>query len=177
VLSKAKVLTRDNLAKRKDLDDKSCLFCNESESISHLFFDCCVAKVTWENVSEVCDRILGTDFESIAKLWFQDKKLKAIDIATTVTLWALWIFWNELCFQDVRWTGGGVILGKIANMLRDWKLLAKEEEARQLVTWAGELERKSWAPPQLTLEGRGDGQEHELNDELLGNPLTRYNDR
>jgi hypothetical protein len=38
LLSKAKVLTKDNLAKRKYLDDKSCLFCNEPEIISHLFF-------------------------------------------------------------------------------------------------------------------------------------------
>jgi hypothetical protein len=46
LLAKNKVLTRDNLAKRKKLDDLSCLFCTESESVSHLFFDCCVAQVT-----------------------------------------------------------------------------------------------------------------------------------
>jgi hypothetical protein len=86
LLSKAKVLTRDNLAKGKNLDDKSCLFCNESESISHLFY-CCVARVTWKNVYEVCGRILGTDFESVAKLWFQGKKLKAINIVTTAGLY------------------------------------------------------------------------------------------
>jgi hypothetical protein len=93
------------------------------------------------NVSDVCGRILGTDFESVAKLWFQDKKLEAINSVTTATLCPLWKFINELCFQGVRWTGGGVILRSIANMLRDWRLLAKEGEARQLVTWAGELER------------------------------------
>jgi hypothetical protein len=36
LLSKAKVLTRDNLAKGKNLDDS-----NESESISHLFLLLC----------------------------------------------------------------------------------------------------------------------------------------
>jgi hypothetical protein len=45
-----------------------------------------VAKVTWESVSDVCGRMLGTDFEPVAKLWFQDKKLKSINIATTATL-------------------------------------------------------------------------------------------
>jgi hypothetical protein len=34
---------RDNLSKRKSLDDMSCLFCSEYESVSHLFFSCCVA--------------------------------------------------------------------------------------------------------------------------------------
>jgi hypothetical protein len=33
-----KVLTRDNLGKRKQVDDKICLFCNEPETVIHLFF-------------------------------------------------------------------------------------------------------------------------------------------
>jgi len=44
LLSKNKILTRTNLAKRKKLDDLSCLFCSETELVHHLFFDCCVAK-------------------------------------------------------------------------------------------------------------------------------------
>ena len=38
LLSKNKVLTRDNLSKRKKLDDVSCFFCCEKESVLHLFF-------------------------------------------------------------------------------------------------------------------------------------------
>jgi hypothetical protein len=38
LLANNKTLTRDNLSRRKSLDDKTCLFCNELESISHLFF-------------------------------------------------------------------------------------------------------------------------------------------
>jgi hypothetical protein len=39
LLANNKTLTRDNLAKRKNLDDESCLFCSESESIRHIFFE------------------------------------------------------------------------------------------------------------------------------------------
>jgi hypothetical protein len=39
LLSKNKALTRDNLAKRREVTDKTCLFCNEAESVMHLFFD------------------------------------------------------------------------------------------------------------------------------------------
>jgi hypothetical protein len=45
-----------------------------------------------------------------------------------------------------------VLIRRIANMLRDWKLLTKEEEAEKLVAWAGELERKSVMSPQRTWE-------------------------
>jgi hypothetical protein len=38
LLANNKTLTRDNLEERKRLEDKRCLFCNELESVSHLFF-------------------------------------------------------------------------------------------------------------------------------------------
>lgn len=42
LLSKNKVLTRDNLGLRRKVEDPSCLFCKES--VEHLFFGCVVAK-------------------------------------------------------------------------------------------------------------------------------------
>jgi hypothetical protein len=38
LLTNNKVLTRDNLAKRKNVDDMRCFFCDEPESVKHLFF-------------------------------------------------------------------------------------------------------------------------------------------
>jgi hypothetical protein len=52
-------LTRDNLEKRRHVDDKSCLFCSDLESISHLFFECVVARKTWVMVSSVLGWRLG----------------------------------------------------------------------------------------------------------------------
>jgi hypothetical protein len=44
LLSKNRLLTRDNLCKRRKVDDSTCLFCAEQESIQHLFFECVIAK-------------------------------------------------------------------------------------------------------------------------------------
>jgi hypothetical protein len=66
------------------------------------FFYCCVARVTWEHISKICGKKLGTDFESIANMWLHDKKFKTVNICTTATLWAIWKFRNELCFQVTR---------------------------------------------------------------------------
>jgi hypothetical protein len=38
LLSNNKVLTHDSLAKRRHVEDMSCLFCSEPETVSHLFF-------------------------------------------------------------------------------------------------------------------------------------------
>jgi hypothetical protein len=47
LMANNKTLTRDNLAKRKKVEDGTCMFCAKQESVRHLFFECCVAKVFW----------------------------------------------------------------------------------------------------------------------------------
>jgi hypothetical protein len=41
------ILTKDNLRKRKWQGNPDCAFCDEEETIAHLFFQCPVAKVIW----------------------------------------------------------------------------------------------------------------------------------
>jgi hypothetical protein len=43
LLANNKTQTRDNLAKRRRVEDGSCLFCNEAKTMAHLFFECCVS--------------------------------------------------------------------------------------------------------------------------------------
>jgi hypothetical protein len=57
----------DNIAKRKKIDDSSCLFCREDESMTHLFFNCCVAKEMWREFVDILGAPVVVDFESIAK--------------------------------------------------------------------------------------------------------------
>jgi hypothetical protein len=45
LLANNKVLTRDNFVKRRNVDDKTYLFCKEYETVHHLFFDCCVVQL------------------------------------------------------------------------------------------------------------------------------------
>ena len=45
--------TRDNLAKRRKVDDPNCLFCLEPEYIQHLFIDCVVVKQCWKVISGI----------------------------------------------------------------------------------------------------------------------------
>jgi hypothetical protein len=85
-----KTLSRDNLAKRRSVDDLTCLFCTELETTHHLFFDCCVARVMWETISEVMGVAIQPDFESMAKWWLKDKKCQCINICTSAVLWSLW---------------------------------------------------------------------------------------
>jgi len=57
LLSKNKLLTRNNLGKRRELDDLTCLFCSETITIHHLFFYCCVAKFMWSALADIPVRL------------------------------------------------------------------------------------------------------------------------
>jgi hypothetical protein len=149
LLTNNKVLIRDNLAKRRQVDDLSCLFCSETESISHLFFECCVAKVFWQTISEITNVKLGSDFESVAKLWINQKRHGVTNVCAAAGFLSLWKLRNELCFQEIGWTGMDKLLRRCARMMREWRVLNNLEDAAKLETWASELERRSFLPPRL----------------------------
>jgi hypothetical protein len=83
LLSKNKLLTRNNLEKRRHLDDRSYLFCAEDESVDHLFFECVVAKRAWAIVCSVIGFELGSDYLSIANMWLCNKKFGVINMLTS----------------------------------------------------------------------------------------------
>jgi hypothetical protein len=70
LLSQNRLLTRYNLGKRRSIDDPSCLFCKEPETIFHLFLGCVIASKVWRMVSPVIGIHIGSDYESVARLWF-----------------------------------------------------------------------------------------------------------
>lgn len=67
LLSKNKLLTRDNLSIRRKVKDPICLFCSETLTINHLFFDP-VAKQLWCIISEVLAKQVGSDFVSLGTM-------------------------------------------------------------------------------------------------------------
>jgi hypothetical protein len=92
-------LTRDNLTKRRKVEDPTCLFCAENESCRHLFFDCAVASRCWNVVSDIPSIQVGVDIINIGKLWLSQKKYSLVNMITSAVLWSIWKLRNELCFQ------------------------------------------------------------------------------
>lgn len=71
-----KILTRDNLSKRQVVEDLSCLFCSEPESVNHLLCGCIVAEHTLQSVSEVFDLSAPNCVSDLACLWDCNNKKK-----------------------------------------------------------------------------------------------------
>jgi hypothetical protein len=83
---------------------------------------------------------MGLDFESVGKLWLQEKKYRMLNVLSSAVLWTLWKSQNVLCFQDRQWRDLRELAGRCVRMLRDWHLLQKPDDASVLEVWVMKLE-------------------------------------
>jgi hypothetical protein len=120
LMANNKTLTRDNLAIRREVNDKTCLFCSENESVKHLFYECCVARNLWGVVAEIIELPLVRDFESMAKWWIRGKKYAVVNVIYAAVLWTIWKLRSILCFQEVCWEAMRRLMLSCARLLRNW---------------------------------------------------------
>jgi len=102
LLANDAILTRDNLRKRKWQGDPCCVFCDGEESISHLFFQCPIARIVWSVVAK-CFRANNIP-NNLAQCWNWceiwlpfGKKFHAWGIGAIC--WAIWKSRNRTCFD------------------------------------------------------------------------------
>lgn len=100
LLTKNKVLTRDNLSIKRKVEDKTCLFCCELETVNHLFFDCTVARQLWAGITVVFNIHLEPTLDSVGKFWLSNKRNCVFNIIASAALWISWKLRNELRFQN-----------------------------------------------------------------------------
>jgi hypothetical protein len=142
LLCQNKLLTRDNLGKRRPVGDPSCMFFNENESVFHLFFGCAVASRIWELVSRVVGISMGNDYESVARLWLCNKRCGIINIISSAVCWCLWELMNHLCFQDGKWSSLRMFWRRLVAMLENFGLGRETGWLRLCYCSAGELGRE-----------------------------------
>lgn len=149
MLSQNKIMTRDNVAKRKHVEDKTCLFCSEDENPHHFFFEYVVAKQVWCNISEAIGRVCGSDFVSIGQLWLSNKKFVVVNMFTSAALWGLWKLRNSLCFQNGRWKDVQSVLHLILALVQSWKLLCPAGNLQELELLSEKLKHLAQQPGTL----------------------------
>ena len=125
LMANNKTLTRSNLAKRQKVDDISCLFCTETETVSHLFFECCVSTAMWSHLSKIFNKNLGSDFESVARWWTSNKKNAILNSCCAALTWCIWTTRNDFCFQGMTWKSEKDLMLKLIRTLKNWRAVCK----------------------------------------------------
>ena len=149
LLSNNKTLTRSNLARRRSLEDVSCLFCSEIETVHHLFFDCCVARTLRSHVSDIFDIHIGSNYESVARWWVSNKRNSVLNMTSAALLWSLWKLRNSFCFQGEIWRDERVVLNRIIQALKHWRPLCKEGNKEKYDWVVSRILEKSRQPLRL----------------------------
>lgn len=113
--------------------------------INHLFFECCVAKLVWEYISEILGLNIGHDFESVARFWLVNKRHLVTNTVSAAILWSFWKF--RMGLKDVFF--------KIAKMLRRWIPMMQQEAGVRIEEVITQLEFKASMPPLLMWYSQG----------------------
>ena len=72
---------------------RAAVFCEENESIQHLFFECPLAKIVWRVVHMSFGLAVPKNITNLFGNWLKgmDKKdLKQVRMGVCAVLWALW---------------------------------------------------------------------------------------
>ena len=115
------------------------IFSVYSETVHHLFFECCVPTTMWCHLSEIFDRNLGTDFESVARWWINKKNAVLntcctafLNTCCTALMWCTWKMRNDFSFQAKMWRSEKDLLVKLIKTLKNWRTLCKTADLQEL---------------------------------------------
>jgi len=130
------LLTRDNMIKRKWTGDPSCLFCECNESVSHLLFQCSLAKAVWAVVAHcVGASNVPRNFNQCwawCEQWLPyGNKFHAIGIVAIC--WAIWKTRNSACFEGKVVTSPIHVICYACSLIEYWAGLFLEEDKEQLI--------------------------------------------
>lgn len=147
---KNRALTRDNLAKRRKVEDQNCLFCLEKESIHHVFFDCVVDKQCWCIMSDILGCSVGENMTNVGKYWLSNKKYCLVNMVSSAVIWSIWKLRNDLCFQRYGWRSMEMLLFRISGLLVNWTILCLEDKRGMLAEYINKIKNAAgmmmWLP-------------------------------
>jgi hypothetical protein len=96
------ILTKDNMLRRKWVGSPTCYFCNQEESVSHLFFQCSTVKAVWAIIAQC----IGADDipKSFDQSWRWCNKWLPLGeqfhtFGIAAVCWAIWKTRNKACFE------------------------------------------------------------------------------
>ncbi|PNT78344.1 hypothetical protein BRADI_1g77870v3 [Brachypodium distachyon] len=128
---------------------EDCVFCTEKESVHHLLFDCVVARLIWKIVSFYFNRQLGSDLESIARLWISNKSHGTLNSVCSAVLWCIWKFRNSFVFNNAVWLSTNQLWWLILQSIQKWKTIFMQEDSEQVEGFCTLLRSVLKAPPPL----------------------------
>jgi len=138
--------SKDNMKRRKWNGDTLCRFCDQEESIGHLFFSCPAAKYVWSVVA----RSVGANtrsgsfsqyFQWIIRFLAMSRNIQITTIAAIC--WAIWKLINRACFEHKLIKSPVDLVMHACVFMKHWAGLHDAEEGEMLREGADMLQRNA----------------------------------
>ena len=134
--------TRDNIRKKKWPGNPTCSFCDQVETVDHLFFTCPVAKVTWN----VLGKAIGTSTRPL-NLWQAIAWVYAFlpggetfyMVGLAAIRWSIWVTRNKVTFEGHVVRSPFEIVFTVCSFLLYWSGLQGNDDKAELAEGAKKL--------------------------------------
>jgi hypothetical protein len=106
-LHRKEILTKDNLIKRRWTGNEKCCFCDNKESIQHLFFDCPFAKLVWRIIHMTFGLAPPKNITNLFGNWLRGipkKDLILVRVGVCAVIWTMWNTRNVFIFNKPKKT-------------------------------------------------------------------------
>ena len=142
-LHKKVILTKDNLSRRNWQGSKTCCFCDQDETIQHLFFQCSLAKISWRIVHMSFGISPPHNINHLFGSWLNgvDKRVKhQIRVGICALLWAMWHVRNDLTFNKTKNASFLQVIPLATHWTRTWLCLQPEAQRQDMDSGCNRLE-------------------------------------
>jgi hypothetical protein len=142
-LGKWATLTKDNLWKYKWKGSLQCSFCNQIETIKHLFFECYIARATWHMFSIATGLSKPNSIWSVLGGWLsfkRGKEKRLILVGVTTMFWSIWLCCNDIVFNKKLIISLVQVVFQGTHWYRSSRLLQKESYKQEVVKVCHTLE-------------------------------------
>ena len=137
------LLTKDNLAKRNWNGSKKCCFCDQDETIQHLFITCPFAKMVWRIVHVALNLTPPNNISHLFGNWLGgvSKKDKVpIRVGVCALLWAMWNIRNDYIFNNAKHCSFLQVIPMATHWIRMWSYLQSTEKRPAMVSGCNRLD-------------------------------------
>ena len=127
-LRKGIILTKDNLAKRNWQGSQKCCFCNNDETIKHLFFDCQFTRVVWTLIHVATGLPRPRNVANIFGTWLgglSNNFMQVVYLGVAAFCWSVWLCRNDLVFEKKSVATPLQVIYSVIHWLRTWAIIQK----------------------------------------------------
>ena len=126
LLHRKVILTKDNLIKRNWQGNQRCCFCDQHESIQHLFFECQFATNIWRIIHMAFGLAPPKNITNLFGNWLKGipkSVLINIRVGVCAVLWTIWNKRNDLVFNKQKCISFLQVIPLATHWIRTWSYL------------------------------------------------------